>query len=408
MNKFTKLIILGIALCLLNPTLLFAQLAWTQATASAEWTPRCNHTSVVFDNKIWVIGGWDGTYKNDVWYSENGIHWTCATSNAEWSGRYRHASVVFDNKIWVMGGGAFSNVFLRDVWYSTDGVNWICATTSAPWANRQGLAAVVFDNKMWVLGGWYLVYEWPPLIYYYNDVWYSTDGVTWTPATYNANWIQRYAHSSVVFDNKMWVLGGNDPNNPRNDVWYSTDGVNWMQATPNAQWSPRAYHTTVAFDDKIWIMGGAGGGFQNDIWFSTNGANWTQAISTTNWTARDGHTSVVFDNKMWVLGGYDGNRRNDVWCSPGLFGTEETYVQHDKNHLPATIFPNPATSVVRVRAPFSVNKVTIYDVSGKMVKEIALPRNDQTVRVSLAGINNGVYFVKINDVIVKEKLIITK
>ncbi|MEO0077283.1 MAG: T9SS type A sorting domain-containing protein, partial [candidate division WOR-3 bacterium] len=113
---------------------------------------------------------------------------------------------------------------------------------------------------------------------------------------------------------------------------------------------------------------------------------------------------------------------NDVWCSPGLFGTEETYVQHDKNHLPATIFPNPAKTYFAIRGLQTPNQVdyylashqgdkmivSIYDVSGKMVKEIALPRNDQTVRVSLAGINNGVYFVKINDVIVKEKLIITK
>jgi hypothetical protein len=42
---------------------------WTQAP-SAEWTARAIHTSVVFDGKIWVLGGVAVTvYKNDVWYS---------------------------------------------------------------------------------------------------------------------------------------------------------------------------------------------------------------------------------------------------------------------------------------------------------------------------------------------------
>jgi hypothetical protein len=48
------------AACLLLPAALHAQqgsMDWTQATDSAGWSGRCNHTSVVFDNKMWVIGG---------------------------------------------------------------------------------------------------------------------------------------------------------------------------------------------------------------------------------------------------------------------------------------------------------------------------------------------------------------
>ena len=88
---------------------LFAQqgsMDWTQATTSAGWSARQWHTSVVFDNKIWVIGGCENSssYKNDVWYSTDGVNWTQATANAGWSARYGHTSVVFNNKIWVIGG----------------------------------------------------------------------------------------------------------------------------------------------------------------------------------------------------------------------------------------------------------------------------------------------------------------
>ncbi len=79
------------------------------------------------------------------------------------------------------------------------------------------------------------------------------------------------------------------------------------------------------------------------------------------------------------------------------------------DRIPLKIYSNPATSVIYVRAPFSVDKVTIYDVTGKVVKEMLNQiQHDNTVQISLDGIKNGVYFVKVNDVMVKEKLIITK
>jgi hypothetical protein len=45
---------------------------WLQTTPAAPFSARSDHTTVVFDNKIWVIGGRDGGgVKNDVWYSDN-------------------------------------------------------------------------------------------------------------------------------------------------------------------------------------------------------------------------------------------------------------------------------------------------------------------------------------------------
>ena len=43
------------------------------ANNNAAFSPRSDHTSLAFINKLWVIGGWDGTnYLSDVWYT-NGI-----------------------------------------------------------------------------------------------------------------------------------------------------------------------------------------------------------------------------------------------------------------------------------------------------------------------------------------------
>ena len=78
-------------------------LLWEQATDDANWSARLYHTSLVYDNKMWVLGGHSGSFKNDVWYSTDGRNWIQATDDAGWSGREFHTSLVYDNKMWVLG-----------------------------------------------------------------------------------------------------------------------------------------------------------------------------------------------------------------------------------------------------------------------------------------------------------------
>ena len=92
-------------------------------------------------------------------------------------------------------------------------------------------SAVVFDDKMWVLGGGII-----SIIdsTYFNDVWWSTNGKDWTQATADAPWTNRGDHSVVTYSNKMYLMGGYDGSNRYNDVWFSSDGANWTLATANA------------------------------------------------------------------------------------------------------------------------------------------------------------------------------
>jgi uncharacterized delta-60 repeat protein len=78
------------------------------------------------------------------------------------------------------------------------------------------------------------------------------------------------------------------------------------------------------------------------------------------------------------------------------------------------VYPNPAKTFFTVGLSLNVQSsmLRIYDVTGKMVKEIgdcfANARNDGLVRISLEGIKNGVYFVKVNEETNLRKIIITK
>ena len=285
---------------------------WTLATGSAAFPGRCYPTSVVFDGKMWVIGGYDGdgTSYNDVWSSFDGVNWTQETSSAKFSPRYVHASVVYDGKMWVISGGSFGEGS-KDVWYSDNGRNWSLATDNAAFSGRSQFPVIDYDGKMWIIGGRISGNEGS------NDVWYSSDGKTWTPATEHAAFQSRWGHSAVVFNNTMWVIGGwsGYPAGAilYNDVWYSSDGVHWMEATGNAGFPGRLGHNSVIYDNKIWVIGGS---LMTNVWYSEDGTSWTEATPVAAFPAREGHSSMVFNNRMWLTSGYWWVPFNDVWYSP--------------------------------------------------------------------------------------------
>jgi PKD repeat protein len=307
---------------------------WMQITASPGWSARGDHTTVVLpDGSIVLMGGYsfNGNFKNDVWRStDKGATWTQLTASAEWSVRAGHSSVVMpDGSIVLMGGGLENGSSSRnDVWRSTDkGATWTQMTASAGWSARVMHSSVVMLDGSIVLmggggsgigGGWK------------NDVWRSTDkGATWTQLTASAEWSVRTGHTSVVMpDGSIVLMGGsleNSLGSSRNDVWRSTDnGATWTQMTASAEWTERGGHTSVVMPDgSIVLMGGGhndpqGRGVKNDPWRSIdNGATWTNltASSGPGWIARDDHTTIVVpDGSIVLMGGraVDG-LKNDVW-----------------------------------------------------------------------------------------------
>jgi hypothetical protein len=45
--------------------------SWTEVTGTAGWSTRRYHSSVVYNNNIYVIGGSDGARLDDVWSSDD-------------------------------------------------------------------------------------------------------------------------------------------------------------------------------------------------------------------------------------------------------------------------------------------------------------------------------------------------
>ena len=239
-----------------------------------DWEGRHTAGYVVYKDKMWIIGGDanQGHYQFDVWNSSDGKLWSHVNKGkpVPWGPRVLHYTLVFNDRIWVMGGqslpqfGGGKEAFYRDVWSTTDGINWTKVTPQEPFWPQRGMIGgnVVFKGRMWILGGG--TYETPhtPQRKYFNDVWSSEDGVKWQSHAKATPWEPRQYHEVAVFDGRMWVLEGYAKGN-RNDVWHSDDGVNWYEL-PDTPWKPRHAASVYVFNNALWMV--AGNNMQSDVW----------------------------------------------------------------------------------------------------------------------------------------------
>lgn len=225
---------------------------------------------------------------------------------------------------------------------------WVKITEDAGFPARDGAGALTFAGKMWLIGGWNPNDHFPRLTS--NDVWSSTDGVDWKlekpntfiPTTFDASadWEGRHAGGYAVYQNRMWIVGG-DPLQGyyQGDVWSSADGRSWRRESGFAPWGARSLHYTLVFKDRLWVMGGqtmpdfvdraskpAYQVFQ-DVWTSTDGAGWSRLVTSgPMWSPRSAiMQGAVLNDRMWVVAGGTYEARNagvmnrtytnDVWSS---------------------------------------------------------------------------------------------
>lgn len=314
--------------------------AYSCVSSAAPWSERSGHAAVVFDDKLWVIGGYhdlpdDERDLNDVWCSRDGISWENTTEAAPWSARFGLSSVVLAGQLWVIGGQGEG--FKKDVWRSSDGAHWTLVTTDGGWGDVELESCTSLSNTLWA------VCEYVDGTNSQNSVWRSADGHDWTLARSVQPWESRDGLGVIVFQGKMWILGGAHyprdeiSNGMLNDVWWTVDGVNYEQVTENAAWRGRYGHATTVFDDRLWVVGGSyveGVGSHswivtlNDVWHSSDGANWTEQTAEAPWAARTGHAVVEFNGRLWMLGGhtyYPYESLNDVWCLTPVTVSVETH-----------------------------------------------------------------------------------
>ncbi len=317
--------------------------SWQNVTLQAPYAARDGAGVVVFNNKAWLLGGWNSqtpvfpyTTTNEVWNSSDGRNWHLVKPNTfvpgrfnsatDWEGRHMAGWVVFQNKMWIVGGDSNQCHYQPNVWNSSDGVHWTQVATNVPWGNRVLHYTVVFDNKIWVMGGPTLTLEDCPGYTgsekYYNDIWNSSDGVHWQQVKpVGPMWSPRgMICGSVVFNGRMWILGGGTYATQQaiyHDVWNSADGIHWTQVASSVPWQPVVYLSVAVYGGRIWILGGDtgdGGHDVNGVWSSPDGVHWDSA-GNTPWLPRHAASAFAMNGGLWLTGGTTdvNGSQNDLW-----------------------------------------------------------------------------------------------
>ncbi len=287
---------------------------WYQALGTSPFTARSSHGCVAYNDKLWVLGGYNGGPRNDVWSSLNGVQWTQAAAGVTFTDRTGSGAVSFNGKLWVMGGTGDSANAMGDTWSSPDGATWTPSTGgAATFTGRSGFGSAVYNGKIWVVGGQDCCDD-------LSDVWSSADGVSWTRVTADGGFLKRNYCGLTAFNGALWLIGGHtNAGGPDllNDVWTSTDGAHWTQVTGFAEFTPRSGAVVLAYQNRLWILSGFDGtNYLNDVWSSADGQIWFPATAAAAFPIRYDAAGAVFNNRMWLTGGSNGGPLNSVWFSP--------------------------------------------------------------------------------------------
>ncbi len=291
---------------------------WDTSGQNYNYGGRHFQSSAVMNRRLWIVAGQvAGKPVADVMSSTDGLNWSVATAKAAFSARWGQATVAFDagqgTALWVIGGSDNTG-FFNDVWQSKDGATWSLVTAAAAFPTRVRESAVVFNHKMWVIGG-------KNAAGILNDIWNSADGKTWTQVTPSAPLPVRYSASLLVYNNRLWLMAGQGNAGPLNDVWSSPDGVNWTNVTTNPGFPARASQSAVVHNGLMWVLGGHDVTSQivfGDAWWSNNGSQWYQAAVAADYTPRWAQTSEVFNHTIWMINGASGTQAKpvdyvDIW-----------------------------------------------------------------------------------------------
>ncbi len=301
---------------------------WTLATSSASWEARDSAASVVFKDRMWIMGGLNGNgvpgeaehtpdymeakYFNDIWSSTDGAVWKRESAHAAWKPKRSMTIVPFNNSLWMYAGWSPEDGYEKGVWKSEDGIAWKRVVLTVPWSSREGQSIEVFKGKIWLMGG--VNYDTREVL---HDVWYSDDGITWIEAP-PAPWSGRWDHATAVFNDRLYLTGGmNLRKGTFGDVWYTDDGITWQSAT-QTPWASRQGHSLIIFSDALWLIGRLNdteGRGENDVWFTKDGVKWEKTEKNPEWAGREDHSALLFNNAVYLMGGMDSDWkwRNDVW-----------------------------------------------------------------------------------------------
>lgn len=230
---------------------------------------------VQFKGAIYALGSMSGNYQRfsvstKILKTTDFNTWETVAEASNLPQRIFYSVVVFDNKIWMFGGFNGKN-YNNDVWASADGSHWEQVAKTTPWSPRTPGVTVVFNNKLWLMGGGVIDGQANQNPGSYKELWISADGRNWKRGI--SNFDRKWGGTPIVYDGRLWLVGMNRGSGFASAIWMTEDGETWHEHV--APWSPRGAVAAWTHNGKLFMTGGKSSFtengeikfvYSNDVW----------------------------------------------------------------------------------------------------------------------------------------------
>ncbi|HEX5112214.1 MAG TPA: hypothetical protein VFV79_05170 [Saprospiraceae bacterium] len=255
---------------------------------------------------------------------EPAYQWEKLADFGPWTKSYNYQMMAFQDTLWVFHP--------EGIWFTTDAKRWTLSTLKNVIGNTAFLDYVFFQNKIFGLGhfdGNIEKYTFRPTIYF------SSDRMHWDSIE-NTNLQKRYFYHPVVFDEKLWIIGGEQDNTIWADIIQSSDGIHWQIVKDHLPFGPVINSQFLVYKDKLWM-------FNDNVWVSDNGLDWKE-VTASIITGQEifGYAPVVFDEQMWLIAcNRSGQFASQViYSADGLNWTPQTAPWSPRGGVAASVFKN--------------------------------------------------------------------
>lgn len=297
--------------------------SWSTTTSFTN--SRQNGGALAYNNRMYILGGYNGTstYYADVQFANinsDGTLGTWTSTTSFTTARAGQFYGVYGGYAYIGGGSANiggSNDAVGDTQYAqinADGTLGAWRSSTNMNTERFSGGTALYKGRMYGVGGTESGTG-------YRSVQYATidpAGVTGDYTTTTSLSSSRYMHDSVVYNGRLYILGGYVSGVRSNSVEYATvnsDGTIGSWSSTTSFTTARRYLAAVAWNGYMYVLGGDVGSRANDVQYAPINSDgtigsWTATTSFAN--GRLGLGAAIYGNYMYIYGGSDGSSYNDV------------------------------------------------------------------------------------------------
>ncbi len=331
--------------------------------------------AVMLEGHIYVFGGksinnrilknverYDPVY--DVWDTTHVPDFSHARFNA--------TAVIFNEKIYLIGGQNGERVLKEVEVYDPVQNTWDQVQDLR--RDREGLSGAVFNDRIYAIGG-----QKDPYNLIHEIEWYDQPADNWLEAIFNLPY-PRSAHYHGVIGNDFYMFGGfyYDPTNTAYKASPGVSGYEWTQLEYLSK--KRAYGASVISRGNIYIIGGETtyGKTSTVEVFLTESETYGPCEPITS--PRSGMAAVTIeDTIIFVIGGFESENNDPVTTVEWYHGECYTALDYEQNkmlpedHVIINGYPNPFNNGIRldISIPERDNyKLDIYAITGQKIKTL--------------------------------------